>query len=246
MAAALAMALLTWLCVGSPAVFSAPPEQQAPTNTPVRSPTGTSAAPRPLATRTDKPLTGLVLVPLSVKVGPPTPGNAADLTAIRGYVTDYNGQGLRGQVVKITRGQASQTATTDDRGFFEIDGLVPGTYSVTVEAQICTPAENLKAEANTGLEVEFGQIRPAATVVAATRTPTSAAATPTRTPLPAAVTPTATPAPRPTATPASVARWWSWLGIEIDISALGSSLFLGVMGGALLFAIGIVVGLIRR
>lgn len=252
MVALAALAALAWLCLGPLAVLSAPAEQQAPTSTPLRLVTGTprsapgTVTPVPTVPRIDKPLTGLVLVPLNVKTAPPTPGNAADLTAIRGQVVDYNGQGLWGQVVRITRGQASQSAVTNDSGFYEIDGLVPGVYAVTVEAQICTPADNLKAEAGKGLQVDFGQIRTAATAVVPTRTGTPLVATPTRTPRPAEVPPTAAPTPKATATPVGISRWWSWFGIEIDTSALGSSLFLGVMVGALVFAIGIVVGLIRR
>jgi hypothetical protein len=246
------LALLGWLWLEPLAVLSAPAQQQAPTVTPLRLATGTpreatgTVVPPPTGTRADKPLTGLVLVPLNVKAAPPTPGNAPDLTAIRGQVVDYSGQGLWGQVVKVTRGQASQTAVTNDAGFYEVDGLVPGVYSVVVDGQICTPAENLKPEAGGGLQVDFGQIRTAATAIVSTRTGTPLAATPTRTPVPAEVTPTTTPTPKPTATPAGISRWWTWIGIDVDTSALGSSLFLGVMGGALLFAIGIVVGLIRR
>jgi hypothetical protein len=231
------------------AALSAPGEQQAPTSTPNRTPTAKAGTPTVAATRTGKPLTGLILVPLGVQEAGPTPGNAADLTAIRGTVVDYNGVGLWGQVVKVTRGTAVLTATTNDAGFYEIDGLPAGTYSVVVDGQICTSADNLKPPIGRGLQVNFGQMRPAATPVQTTRTAGPTTPTVTRTPAAAtavAATPTASPTSQPTATPIGLSRWWSWVGIELNTSTLLSALFLGVMGGALFVVVGIVVGLIRR
>ncbi len=234
--------------------LSAPGEQQAPTVTPGQSqtpsqgtPAGPTGTPRPVATHAGKPLTGLVLVPLGVKEALPTPGNAPDLSAIRGTVVDFNGVGLWGQVVKVTRGTAVQKATTNDAGYYEIDGLPPGTYSVVVDGQICTPADNLKPPAGRALQVDFGQMLPAATAVVTTRTAVPATPTATRTPVAvAAAAATATATPHASPTPVGLSRWWSWVGIEIDTTTLVSALFLGVMGGALFVVVGIVVGLIRR
>ncbi|MHB1131308.1 MAG: carboxypeptidase-like regulatory domain-containing protein [Chloroflexota bacterium] len=246
----------------STAQTASPKQQASPTAPPVATviqppratapPISATAAPAPVATstpapaRTDRPLTGLVLVPASSRVGPATPGNAADLTAVRGQVLDATGKGLWGQTVKVVGAGGVQVATTNDAGYYEVDGLVPGVYTVVVDQQICTPAENLRAPAGGGVEVDFAQIKTASTAVVAMRTATPGTPTPTRTPRPAELPPTPTATPRPSPTPISLSSWWGWIGFDIDFAGLWSSLFLGVLGGAAFVALGIVIRIVRR
>ena len=249
-------ALGLWALLGAVLVLpglalAAPPGQQAPT--PTQTPTAQQS--QPTATRPAKPLSGLVLVPLTVRPGVPTPGSPPEATAIKGRVFDSAGHGLWGQVVKVTREGFTATATTGDDGAYEVGNLAPGTYSVVVEKQICTPADGVKVEAGKPMQVDFVQIRPAPM---ATYTPTRSAArtaqatpspTATRTPRPEPTsTPraTPTPTPRPAAGPPTIEQVWNWLGLDLDLSALASHLYLGVLGGALLFAAGLLVALVRR
>jgi hypothetical protein len=169
-------------------------------------------------------------------------------------VVEANGRGIWGLVVKASRQGWSGTAQTGDDGSYEMVGLEPGEYSVVVEGQISTPAEGVRVEAGLALQVDFAQIRSPGTSASATRTPAGTVTrtpTATRTPTPVPPTATVTPSPTPTPRPPAasmfdVTRWWTWLGFDIDLSALASHLYLGVMGGFLVFAIGIVIALLRR
>jgi len=69
-------------------------------------------------------------------------GNASGTLsgAISGYVRDGNGAPQMGAVVEIL-GSATQAlkAFTDDRGFYSVNRLLPGTYSVKVSAPSFLP-----------------------------------------------------------------------------------------------------------
>ena len=53
--------------------------------------------------------------------------------SISGSVLDTNGSVVPGAAVKITGPLGERTATTNDQGNFEVQGLVPGSYTVRVE-----------------------------------------------------------------------------------------------------------------
>ncbi len=53
--------------------------------------------------------------------------------SISGSVLDANGSVVPGAAVKITGPLGERTSTTNDEGNFEVQGLVPGSYSVRVE-----------------------------------------------------------------------------------------------------------------
>ncbi len=257
-------AVLTLLWLSPVVTQAAPAEQQTPTATAAGQPMppGVTSPTPPLppllptatSTRPAKPVSGLVLVPYAVR--PLTEaGTPPDATFIRGRVLEASGRGLWGQVVKVSRQGFAATATTGDDGSYEVGGLEPGTYTVTVEQQITTPAENVKLERGRPMVVDFVQIRVAPMVTptkssAATATAT-ATRTPTKTPRPepsATATRSPTPSPRPTSTSATddLARWWNWLGLDVDLGGLVSNLYLGIVAGAVLFAIGVIVALVRR
>ncbi len=65
----------------------------------------------------------------------PTPNAAAKQGTILGDVTDQTGAVLAGATATITNGAGiTQTATTNDRGEYSVEGLPTGTYSLTISA----------------------------------------------------------------------------------------------------------------
>ncbi|MHB9092092.1 MAG: carboxypeptidase-like regulatory domain-containing protein [Chloroflexota bacterium] len=209
-----------------------------------------TATPTATSTRPARPITGLVLVPLSVRILFAPAGTPPDRGIISGRVLEATGRGVYGLVVKVSRSGFEQTASTGDDGGYEIADLEPGTYTVVVEQQISTPAEGVALQAGQALQVDFVQIRAASATTSATGPSPTATATATRTATP--IPPTATPTPTPTATPRAapagmdLSRWWGWLGIELDLGGLASHLYLGIMGGFLIFAVGVIIALVRR
>ncbi|MDA8219724.1 MAG: carboxypeptidase-like regulatory domain-containing protein [Dehalococcoidales bacterium] len=213
---------------------------------------------RPTATSTwsAQPTTDLVLVPMAVRPAVAPPGSPSDRGIIRGRVLEASGRGVYGQVVKVTRGGFRQTATTAGDGSYEIAGLEPGTYSVVVERQICTPAEGLNLPAGQALQVDFVQIPPPSPTASPTASPTGTrqpspgvATTPTRTPTPLPLTTTVSPTPTPHSAfvdPLDVSRWWDWLGLDLDLDWIASYLYLGIAGGFLVFVLGLVITLVRK
>jgi hypothetical protein len=65
-------------------------------------------------------------------------------SAIVGQVSDASGAGVPGAVVSVTNKETAlkRTARTDESGRFNFPQLMPGTYSVKVEAQGFEPQEN--------------------------------------------------------------------------------------------------------
>src|SRR5687768_3982950 len=55
--------------------------------------------------------------------------------SIGGTVTDMNGAAVPGAKVTVTGQTGEKTTVTSDQGVFEVDGLLPGSYSVKVEQQ---------------------------------------------------------------------------------------------------------------
>src|ERR1041385_3818930 len=53
--------------------------------------------------------------------------------SISGVVLDSNGSVVPGAAVKVTGALGERTTTTTDQGYFEVQGLVPGSYTVRVE-----------------------------------------------------------------------------------------------------------------
>ncbi|MHB1417934.1 MAG: carboxypeptidase-like regulatory domain-containing protein [Chloroflexota bacterium] len=212
----------------------------------------TVARPTATSTRSAQPITDLVLVPLAVRPAVAPPGSPPDRGIIRGRVLEASGRGVYGQVVKVTRSGFQQTATTGGDGSYEIAGLEPGTYSVVVERQICTPAEGLNLPAGQALQVDFVQIPPPSPTASPTASPTgtrepSPGVTATPTPLPLTTTVSPTPTPHSAfVDPLDVSRWWDWLGLDLDLDWIASYLYLGIAGGFLVFALGVVITLVRR
>src|SRR6266567_4302366 len=54
--------------------------------------------------------------------------------SIAGIVTDKNGAVVTGATVKVTGAEGTRTVTTNDQGIYSVDNLVPGNYTVRVEA----------------------------------------------------------------------------------------------------------------
>ncbi len=98
----------------------------------------------------------MVTVPLpawSGTVSAATPG------AISGYVRDASGAPQMGAVVEVL-GSAAQAlkaftlkAFTDDRGFYSVSGLLPGTYSVKVSAPSFLPSLREKIGVHAGAKL---------------------------------------------------------------------------------------------
>ncbi|HEX6730426.1 MAG TPA: carboxypeptidase regulatory-like domain-containing protein, partial [Pyrinomonadaceae bacterium] len=55
--------------------------------------------------------------------------------SIGGTVSDMNGAAVPGAKVTVTGQTGEKTTVTSDQGVFEVDGLLPGSYSVKVEQQ---------------------------------------------------------------------------------------------------------------
>src|SRR4026207_2283520 len=53
--------------------------------------------------------------------------------SISGSVLDSNGSVVPGAAVKVTGPLGERTSATNDQGSFEVQGLVPGNYTVRVE-----------------------------------------------------------------------------------------------------------------
>src|SRR4029079_192654 len=53
--------------------------------------------------------------------------------SISGSVLDSNGSVVPGAAVKITGPLGERTSATNDQGYFEVQGLVPGNYTVRIE-----------------------------------------------------------------------------------------------------------------
>lgn len=229
-----------------------------PPRAPTRTPSSAATTPSPTADSSNpcalarKPITNMTLVPLAVRPAVADSSSQAGRASIQGRILDASGRGLCGLTVRVTRGGFEQRATTLDDGGYLLADLEPGTYTVVVEQQISTPVAGLNLAAGQALQVDFVQIRPTTPTVAPTGThgpsPT-ATTTKAATPTPVAPTATASPtpfAPRDTAGPFDVWRWWGWLGFELDLEGLASHLYLGIMGGLAVFALGVVIALVRR
>ena len=74
-------------------------------------------------------LMAIVVTSLSVAFAQETTGN------MTGRVTDSQGLPVPGATITVTGPQGSQTVTADGQGRFQVNYLVPGTYSVKAELQ---------------------------------------------------------------------------------------------------------------
>lgn len=79
----------------------------------------------------------------------PAPGQGTDLGTIRGTVTDASGAVIPNAAVKVTdlAANSSREATTNGSGGYEITGLRPGSFQITVTAA------GFSAEVITGVEL---------------------------------------------------------------------------------------------
>jgi hypothetical protein len=197
------------------------------------------------------PPDSLMLVPVAVRAGAAAPGSPPDRGIVRGQIRDASGRGLCGLVVRVTRSGFQRTAVTENEGKYEIANLEPGVYDVTVERQLCSPAAGLTLPAGQALQIDFVELRPLSATVSPTATGSprpspTATPQPTSTPAPPAqpLSPTAIPRLGPAA-PLDPGGWWEDLGTNVDPGELTSYLYLGVLGGVLVFAGGVVVALLR-
>ena len=109
-----------------------------------------------------------IAVPASAQ-GAKTPADSAKgRSSLTGTVTDQTGAVLPGATATVTNGAGlTQTATTNDRGEYSIQGLPAGTYSITVSA----PAfKDFRTE---GLTLSAGQSIPVDAVLEPAGTTTS-------------------------------------------------------------------------
>jgi hypothetical protein len=60
--------------------------------------------------------------------------SSATTGSIGGTVTDVNGGAVAGATVTVTGQTGTRTVTTNDEGVYEVKGLIPGLYSVKIEA----------------------------------------------------------------------------------------------------------------
>ena len=95
----------------------------------------------------------LIVSATALAQGARTSANSAKgKSAITGTVTDQTGAVLPGATATITNGTGlTQTSTTNDRGEYSLEGLPPGTYTLTVSA----PA--FKEFRSDGLALTVGQ-----------------------------------------------------------------------------------------
>ena len=100
-------------------------------------------------------IVGVVVVVTSVSL-PAWPGTAAGGVsgAISGYVRDNSGAPQMGAVVEVL-GSAAQALKvfTDDRGFYSVASLLPGTYSVKVSAPSFLPTLREKIGVRAGAKL---------------------------------------------------------------------------------------------
>src|SRR5713226_8242537 len=83
---------------------------------------------------------------------------------LRGTVTDANGGVIAGANVTVKNeatGTSSPSVTTTGEGTFDVPALLPGNYSVTVEAT------GFKRSVSTGVRVQIGIVNPIAVVLEA-------------------------------------------------------------------------------
>ncbi len=83
---------------------------------------------------------------------------------LRGTVTDANGGVIAGANVTVKNeatGSLSPSVTTGGEGTFDVSALLPGSYTVTVEAT------GFKRSVNTGVPVKIGIVNPVAVVLEA-------------------------------------------------------------------------------
>jgi outer membrane receptor protein involved in Fe transport len=83
---------------------------------------------------------------------------------LRGTVTDVNGAAIAGATVTVRNeatGTSSEPLTTNTEGSFDAAGLLPGPYSVTVEAA------GFKRSVSTGVSVKVGIVNPVAVMLEA-------------------------------------------------------------------------------
>lgn len=83
---------------------------------------------------------------------------------LRGTVTDVNGAAIAGATVTVRNeatGTSTEPLTTNTEGSFDAAGLLPGPYSVTVEAA------GFKRSVSTGVSVKVGIVNPVAVMLEA-------------------------------------------------------------------------------
>jgi len=92
--------------------------------------------------------------------------------SIAGIVTDKNGAVVTGATVKVTGAEGTRTVTTNDQGIYSVDNLVPGNYTVRVEAanfkasEVSNVTVFVGKTATTPVTLEAGAISETVTVTA--------------------------------------------------------------------------------
>ena len=91
--------------------------------------------------------------------------------SISGVVLDTNGSVVPGAAVKISGALGERTANTNDQGYFEVQGLVPGNYTVRVEkagfkaGEVTDVTVLVGKSTNTKISLQVGNISEVVTVV---------------------------------------------------------------------------------
>src|SRR5215472_388355 len=106
------------------------------------------------------PVVVLVLVSMLIGLGVPRPISAQVLYgSVTGNVTDQNGAVVVGAKVEVLNvgTNISKTATTDERGGYQVSDLQPGIYKITISAASFKTVEqtDVRVEANTVRRVDM-------------------------------------------------------------------------------------------
>src|SRR5215472_16434609 len=106
------------------------------------------------------PVVILILVSMLIGLGVPRPISAQVLYgSVTGNVTDQNGAVVVGAKVEVLNvgTNISKTATTDERGGYQVSDLQPGIYKITISAASFRTVEqtDVRVEANTVRRVDM-------------------------------------------------------------------------------------------
>src|SRR5437763_1594957 len=109
-------------------------------------------------------ITSCLIALIVVSLGTVSVMAQATTGTLRGTVTDAQGGVIAGATVTVKNeatGTVSPALTTSGEGTFDVAALIPGNYTVTVEAT------GFKRAVSTGVSVKVGTVNPVAVVLEA-------------------------------------------------------------------------------